>query len=248
MTRRLMALLLLPILLGSAAPKLDYRIVKIYPHDPTAFTEGLFYLGGSLYESTGMSGLSDIREVRINDGKVLRRVQIDRRFFGEGIAPWGGEILSLTWRGKGGWRWRRSDFTQTGVFGYEGEGWGLTQDGTNMIMSDGTAELRFMDPATMVERRRITVTDNGQPVMNLNELEYVKGEILANVWKSSRIARINPESGKIKSWIDLSPIVAKVTTSDPEDGVLNGIAYDAKRDRLFVTGKYWPKMFEIKLR
>lgn len=245
---RALIIALAALLLGSAAPQPDYRILKIYPHDSTAFTQGLFYLDGSFYESTGQYGASDIRQVRIKDGKVLRRVAIDRRMFGEGIAPWGDQILSLTWMNKGGFRWRRSDFTQIGVFTYEGEGWGLTQDGQSMIMSDGTPILRFLDPETMTEKRQVTVTDNGQPVMALNELEFVKGEVLANVWHSNLIARIDPASGAVKGWIDLTPIVESVKVSDPEDSVLNGIAYDAKRDRIYVTGKYWPKLFELKLR
>lgn len=235
------------ILLTSAAPSPDFRVVASYPHDTAAFTEGLFLLNGSLYESTGQKGVSDIREVRIKDGKVLRRVAIDPRFFGEGIAPWGDEIISLTWRGKGGWRWRISDFQRMGAFGYTGEGWGLTQDGQNIIMSDGTSELRFMDPATMAERHRVRVTWQGQPVEDINELEYVKGEVLANIWHDSRIARIDPATGVVRGWIDLASLVRQVGLSDPE-AVANGIAYDAKRDRLYVTGKNWPKLFEIKLR
>lgn len=245
--KRCALLILGAILLTSAAPRPDFRVMASYPHDTAAFTEGLFLLNGSLYESTGQKGVSDIREVRIKDGKVLRRVAIDPRFFGEGIAPWGGEIISLTWRGKGGWRWRISDFQRMGAFGYTGEGWGLTQDGRNIIMSDGTSELRFMDPATMTERHRVSVSWQGQPVVDINELEYVKGEVLANIWHDSRIARIEPATGVVKGWIDLAPLVRQVGLSDPE-AVANGIAYDAKRDRLYVTGKNWPKLFEIKLR
>ena len=245
--KRIVTLILGALLLTSAAPRPDFRVIAAYPHDSTAFTEGLFFLNGSLYESTGETGVSDIREVRIADGKVLRRVAIDPRFFGEGIAPWGEEIISLTWRGKGGWRWRISDFKQLGVFGYSGEGWGLTQDGQNIIMSDGTSELRFMDPVTMEERHRVKVTWQGKPVFDINELEYVKGEVLANIWHDSRIARIDRVTGQVKGGIDLSALVKKMNLSDPES-VANGIAYDAKRDRIYVTGKNWPTLFEIKLR
>ena len=244
--KRIVTLILGALLLTSAAPRPDFRVIAAYPHDSTAFTEGLFFLNGSLYESTGETGVSDIREVRIADGKVLRRVAIDPRFFGEGIAPWGEEIISLTWRGKGGWRWRISDFKQLGVFGYSGEGWGLTQDGQNIIMSDGTSELRFMDPATMEERHRVKVTWQGQPVVDINELEYVKGEVLANIWMTNYIARIDPHSGKVIDLINLAPLARQQKVTD-NDAVLNGIAYDAKQDRLFVTGKYWPKLYEIAL-
>jgi glutamine cyclotransferase len=243
-------LLLLAALLAAPAPAAvpvyGYRIVRAFPHDPTAFTEGLFYRDGRLYESTGLNGRSFIREERLEDGKVLRSVPVDRIYFGEGIVDWGPDIVSLTWQGGIGFRWRRSDFTRTGEFHYPGEGWALTRNATDIVMSDGTPQLRFLDPRTMAERRRITVTDEGRPVRNLNELEWVKGEILANIWMTSRIARIDPKTGRVTGWIDLAPLVAEHAPHD-EDSVLNGIAYDAGRDRLFVTGKNWPKLFEIRL-
>ncbi|HEX5182719.1 MAG TPA: glutaminyl-peptide cyclotransferase [Allosphingosinicella sp.] len=247
-------LLLLPLaaLFGCAAspparpPVYGYRIVHSYPHDIRAFTEGLFYLDGHLYESTGLNGQSEIREEDLEDGKVLRSVPVDRRYFGEGIVNWGPEIRSLTWQGGVGFRWRRSDFAKLGEFHYPGEGWALTRNGTDIIMSDGTAQLRFLDPETMAERRRINVTDQGRPVARLNELEWVKGEIFANVWMTPRIARIDPKTGHVTGWIDLTQLVAEQAPPD-EDSVLNGIAYDSARDRLFVTGKNWPKLFEIKL-
>ncbi len=248
---KLSPLFALALLFGCAAaapvkpPVYGYRIVHIYPHDIQAFTEGLFYLEGHLFESTGLNGQSQIREETL-DGKVLRSVPVDRRYFGEGIVNWGPEIRSLTWQGQIGFRWRRSDFSQVGEFHYPGEGWALTQDGKDIIMSDGSSQLRFLDPATMTERRRITVTDGGQPVERLNELEWVKGEIFANVWMTPRIARIDPRTGRVTGWIDLSRLVAEEAPPDP-DSVLNGIAYDAAHDRLFVTGKNWPKLFEIKL-
>jgi glutamine cyclotransferase len=211
-----------------------------------AFTEGLFYLDGKLYESTGLNRQSTIREVRLEDGKVLRSVSLAPQYFGEGIVNWGREIVSLTWQGGAGFRWNRADFRQTGTWTYPGEGWALTQDGRNIWMSDGTAQLRVLDPKTLQEKKRITVTDQGKPVERLNELEWVKGEILANIWMERRIARIDPKSGKVKGWIDLSQLVAATSPGDP-DSVLNGIAYDAATDRLFVTGKNWGQLFEIAL-
>lgn len=223
----------------------DYRVVASFPHDSSAFTEGLFYLDGVLYESTGLEGKSDIRKVRLEDGKVLRQTKLPPKYFGEGIVPWKGQILGLTWQNGVGFRWRRHDFSEIGRFRYRGEGWALTQDGTHIYMSDGTPQLRVIDPEDFSEIRRITVTDDGRPVSRLNELEYVKGEILANIWLTSRIARIDPVTGKIKGWIDLSALTEAQQLSDP-DAVLNGIAYDAEGDRLFVTGKNWPRLYEIK--
>ena len=243
------ALLALPACAASEpreAPVYTYRVVKAYPHDPTAFTEGLFFMDGKLYESTGLNRQSTIREVRLEDGKVLRSVSIAPQYFGEGIVDWGADIVSLTWQGGTGFRWNRADFRPKGQWSYSGEGWGLTRDGKQIWMSDGTAQLRTLDPATLKETKRIDVTGDGQPVERLNELEWVKGEIFANVWMSTRIARIDPRSGRVKSWIDLSDLVAENMNGDP-DAVLNGIAYDAAKDRLFVTGKNWSKLYEIAL-
>jgi glutamine cyclotransferase len=223
-----------------------FRIVKEYPHDPQAFTQGLFWLDGHLWESTGQVGRSTIRKVRLEDGKVLQSVAIPPGRFGEGIAPWGMEIVSLTWQGGSGYRWDRRTLRQTGSFRYPGEGWGLTGNKRELIMSDGTAQLRFLDPKTLAERRRLTVTAAGQPLPRLNELEWVKGEIFANVWMTSRIARIDPATGVVKGWIELGPLAQRFQSDDP-DRVLNGIAYDAAKDRLFVTGKNWPVLFEIAL-
>jgi glutamine cyclotransferase len=228
------------------APVCEAVVVKAYPHDPNAFTEGLFYRGGRLYESTGLNGRSSIREVDLEDGRVLRSVDVDSRYFGEGIVDWGSELVSLTWQHGIGFRWTLGDFRQTGSFRYPGEGWALTRSASEIVMSDGTPQIRFLDPATLREKRRITVTDQGQRVSNINELEYVKGEILANVWMTSRIARIDPKTGRVKGWIDLSKLVEQGSPGG-EDAVLNGIAYDAAKDRLFVTGKLWPKLYEIRL-
>src|ERR1700761_3411731 len=205
MLRYLFAILM--VLAASAAraelPNYAYKVVHTYPHDPQAFTEGLFYLGGYLYESTGEVGTSTIRKVRIEDGVVVQSRNILPSLFGEGIVNWHDEIVSLTWKDEIGFRWRLDDFSQIGEFHYAGEGWALTQDGTNLIKSDGTSTLHFLDPVTLAETRRLEVTAEGRPVKNLNELEWVKGEILANIWMTNRIARIDPKTGKVKGWIDI---------------------------------------------
>jgi glutamine cyclotransferase len=229
-----------------AVPTGGYEIRHIYPHDPGAFTEGLFYLRGDLFESTGIPGQSNIRRVRLNDGTVLQSTAIAPNLFGEGIVNWGGEIISLTWQDHIGFRWDLKTLRQKSSFHYPGEGWALTQDGKHLIMSDGTPELRVLDPATFRELRRIKVTADGRPVANLNEIEWVKGEILANIWQTHLIARIDPASGKVKAWIDLSGLPETGRNAGP-DAVLNGIAYDRERDRLFVTGKNWPHLYEIRL-
>ncbi|MEG3182021.1 glutaminyl-peptide cyclotransferase [Sphingomonas sp. LT1P40] len=221
-------------------------ILAIHPHDPAAFTQGLFFSEGHLFESTGQRGESAIREVDLATGKVKREARLPAQYFGEGSTGWRGTIVSLTWRHGIGFRWDRKTFRQTGTFRYTGEGWGLTHDGSSLILSDGTAELRFLNPETMAERRRIRVTWNGQPVDQLNELEFVRGEVLANIWHTDLIARIDPASGVIKGFIDLSAVTATVVVRDSES-VLNGIAYDAKAGKLYVTGKRWPKLFEIAL-
>jgi glutaminyl-peptide cyclotransferase len=241
----LFALLLLVITPAQADTR--WKLVKSYPHDSAAFTEGLIFIDGMLYESTGQYGASQIRQVRLEDGAVLRSVSLASLYFGEGLVNWGDQLLSLTWRNHIGFRWDRATFRQTGSFVYPGEGWSLTQDGARIIMSDGTADLRFLDPETLEQTGRITVTWEGKPVRMLNELEYVKGEILANIWMTNRIARIDPATGKVIDWIDLGKLVRRLKLSDA-DAVPNGIAYDAKRDRLFVTGKYWPKLYEIRLK
>ncbi len=225
----------------------SYEVVRIYPHDPDAFTQGLFFRDGFLYESTGLVGRSTVRKVRLADGKVLQLAAVPPGQFGEGSTGWGNEIISLTWRSGVGYRWDRAALKLKGSFRYPGEGWGLTNDGRSLILSDGTPSLRFLDPTTFTEQRRIRVTAGGKPVPQLNELEWVKGEIFANVWQTNLIARIVPATGAVKGWIDLSGLDRTVGANDPDD-VLNGIAYDAGRDRLFVTGKRWPKLFEIKLK
>ena len=231
---------------GADPPVAGYRIVHTYPHDPQAFTEGLFYLDGELYESTGQLGQSTLRRVRLEDGKVEQSRAIDANLFGEGIVNWKNEIISLTWRDQVGFIWDLHTFAKLATFHYSGEGWALTQNGKSLILSDGTSTLHFLDPVTLREVRQIQVTADGVPVVNLNELEWVKGEILANVWMTDRIARINPVTGAVKGWIDLSTLPEAAGQVD-RDAVLNGIAYDRQHDRLFVTGKEWPHLYEIKL-
>lgn len=222
------------------------QVIATYPHDSAAFTQGLFFSDGRLFESTGQHGESAIREVELTTGKIRREARLPAQYFGEGSTGWGKTIVSLTWKHGKGFRWDRDSFRKLGEFTYPGEGWGLTQDGTSLILSDGSSELRFLDPKTFAERRRIRVTWRGRPVTQLNELEYVRGEILANIWHNDLIARIDPVSGVIKGAIDLNAVAAMVATEDGE-AVLNGIAYDAKAGKLYITGKRWPNLFEIAL-
>jgi len=231
----------------SGAPVAGYKIVKVYPHDRQAFTQGLQYVDGFLYEGTGQHGQSGIRRVKLETGEVLQHQPLDSRYFGEGITVFGDTIVQLTWQSEIGFVYDKKTFKQLKTFTYPGEGWGLTHDGKRLIMSDGDlrGQLRFLDPATLKETGRLVVRDGGRPVDDLNELEYVRGEILANVWQTSRIARISLKTGEVTGWIDLTGLL------DPREAagtdVLNGIAYDAVGDRLFVTGKLWPKLFEIKI-
>lgn len=224
----------------------DVRIVHTYPHDTGAFTEGLFYRDGHLYESTGLVGQSTIRRVRLEDGHVLQSVSIPAGPFGEGIIDNGNQIVSLTWQGGVGYRWDLRTLRRLGEWHYPGEGWALTRNATDIVMSDGTAQLRFLDPATLAERRRLDVTIRGAPLERLNELEWVDGAILANVWMTGFIVRIDPASGHVTGIIDLRGLAAENAAADP-DNVLNGIAWDAAGRRLFVTGKNWAHLYEIQL-
>ena len=236
-----------PVQDASGVPVYAVNVVARFPHDPSAFTEGLLFCGGALYESTGKEGASDVRRVDLATGKVLARGRIAPELFGEGIGCWKNRLLSVTWKTGLGFRWSLPALKQTGKpFRYAGEGWGMTSDAAGIILSDGTPTLRRMDPATFAERGRIAVTMNGRPLQKLNEVEYVRGRILANIWMSGFIARIDPATGTVDGLIDLRPIVAEIANADP-DAVANGIAYDATSDRLFVTGKYWPTLFEITL-
>lgn len=225
-------------------PVMPAQVVATLPHDTGAFTEGLFYRDGYFWESTGEIGQSSIRKVRPDTGRVVKRVTIPPPYFGEGLVAVGPELVSLTWRHGIGFRWSIDTLKRRGSFRYPGEGWALTSDGSSVIMSDGTASLRFLDPVTLKERRRLAVSADGIAVDQLNELEYVDGEILANVWRTNRIARIDPATGHVVGWIDVSALAAQVHLDDP-DAVPNGIAWDKVHRRLWVTGKYWPTMFQI---
>jgi len=227
---------------ASKAPSYSYRVVRSYPHDPEAFTEGLEYRDGFLYESTGLNGKSSIRKVTIETGEVVQMRALGREYFGEGITLWNGEIFQLTYTSEVGFVYDAATFAPRRTFKYKGEGWALTHDRSGLIMSDGTADLRFIDPATFRERRRVTVTDGGVPIKYVNELELVKGEVFANVYTTDYIARINPADGRVTGWIDMRGLMLGQKVD-----VLNGIAYDSAGDRLFVTGKLWPRLFEIRL-
>jgi glutamine cyclotransferase len=233
----------------AGVPEYTFEVVHSYPHDRTAFTEGLFYLDGFLYESTGIEGASSVRKVRLETGEVVQRHDLPSAYFGEGIIQWKDRLIQLTYKTEVGFVYNLSTFETERRFEYPGEGWAMTQDGKNIFMSDGTAQIRIWDPETLQELRRITVTDQGQPVPNVNELEWVKGEIYANIWETDRIARIDPATGRVVGWIDLAGLLSPNERLAGPEGtdVLNGIAYDAKGNRLFVTGKRWPKLFEIRL-
>jgi glutamine cyclotransferase len=227
-------------------PVYTYKILNIYPHDQKAFTEGLVFEDGYLYEGTGIQGESTLRKVELETGKVLKIYHLPTQFFGEGVTIWDNTLIQLTWQSRIGFVYDKESFLLLREFAYPTEGWGITHDGKHLIMSDGTATLYFLNPETFEEVRRIEVRDAGGLVTYLNELEYIQGEIYANVWLTNRIAIITPETGRVVGWIDLEGLLSKEDRLQPVD-VLNGIAYDATRDRLFVTGKYWPKLFEIKL-
>jgi glutamine cyclotransferase len=231
-----------------AQPADTYQVAHVYPHDPNAFTQGLIFVDGRLYESTGLNGRSSLRMVDLSTGRVLQKYDVPAEYFAEGLTDWGSNLIQLTWQAHLGFVYDRFSFSQVRTFQYDGEGWGLTHDGTQLIMSDGTSYLRFLDPKSFREMRRIHVTgDSSEGIENLNELEYIHGEIYANIWQTGRIVRISPRTGKVLGWIDLSGIIDKRELGSG-GAVLNGIAYDAAGDRLFVTGKLWPKLFEIKVK
>ena len=227
-------------------PVVGYRIVNTYPHDPRAFTQGLVFVDDVLYEGTGLRGQSSLRKVDLKTGNILLVRQLKAWFFGEGITIYGNKIIQLTWRARVGFVYDRQTFQLLDRFNYPTEGWGITHDGNSLIMSDGTSTLYLLDPQTFKEVGRIEVHDMDGPVSRLNELEYVRGEIYANVWRTDRIVRISPQTGAVVGWIELEGLLSPEDRNRQID-VLNGIAYDAKNDRLFVTGKLWPKLFEIEL-
>jgi glutamine cyclotransferase len=229
---------------GSKAPVSGFTVVNSYPHDPTAFTQGLEYRDGFLYEGTGLQRRSAIRRVELETGKVVQEFKINPGYFGEGITLAAGKLFELTWKDKTGFVYDAKTFKLIRNFSYFGEGWGLTHDQTDLIMSDGTSALRFLETTRFSERRRLKVMDAGAAISNLNELEMIRGEIWANVWQTDYIARISPKDGHVTGWVNLKGLLPAGGKAD----VLNGIAYDSAKDRLFVTGKLWPKLFEIKLK
>jgi len=232
---------------NGTVPKYGYEIVKVYPHDPDAFTQGLVFRDGKLLESTGEQGRSSLRRVDLDSGQTLKKVDLAPQYFGEGMAVLNDKIYQLTWQHHIGFIYDYQTFDRLGDFNYEGEGWGLTTDGQSLILSDGSNRLRFLDPNSFRVVRTIAVTENDQPVRQLNELEFIKGEIYSNIWHSTRIVTINPQSGAVTASIDCADLVSQSGAHD-EEAVLNGIAYDDARGRLFVTGKLWPKLFEIRVK
>jgi len=227
-------------------PLYGYRIVRTYPHDRGAFTQGLVFFEGVLYESTGRVGQSSLRKVALDTGEIAQIHPLSGDYFGEGIAVYDDRIVQLTWRSQTGFVYDRESFRVLRTFHYPTEGWGMAYDGRRLIMSDGTATLHFWDPESLVETGQVQVTGEYGPVTQLNELEVVQGSILANVWLTNYVAIIDPQSGRVTGWIDLSGLLSPEDYGERVD-VLNGIAYDAEGDRLFVTGKLWPKLFEIEL-
>lgn len=232
---------------AAEVPLYTYDVVNIWPHDPHAFTQGLVFLKGILLESTGLNGRSSLRKVDLSTGRVLEEVRLSAQYFAEGMTVLDNRIFQLTWQNHQGFVYRLDTLEREKEFAYEGEGWGLTTDGHSLIMSDGTNRIRFLDPHTFQVTRTIEVWNQGQPLAQLNELEYIKGEIFANLWQTPAVARIDPATGKLLGLIDFSGLLAPGDRS-PGTDVLNGLAYDAAGDRLFVTGKNWPKLFEVRLK
>ena len=222
-----------------------YRIVNTYPHDAHAYTQGLIFLDGFLFESTGLKGQSSLRKVKLETGQIIQRQSLDQTYFAEGLTEWGDQLVQLTWRSRKAFVYELTSFSLLRTFGYPGEGWGLTHDQQGFILSDGTEHLRFLDPNNFRETKRLVVVEGGAPVEGLNELEYVRGEVYANVRFTNRIARISPQSGQVLGWIDLSGLIP--TDQLDSRAELNGIAYDVANKRLFVTGKLWPRIFEIEI-
>jgi glutamine cyclotransferase len=236
-------------LFGSTVPhpaEYTYEVVHVFPHDRTAFTQGLEFHAGFLYESTGLNGRSSLRKVRLETGEVVQQINLSPEFFGEGITLLRDEIYQLTWQSEVGFVYGARDFRLLRRFSFTGEGWGLTNNGREIFMSDGSASLRVIEAGTFKEKRRIKVHDGARSIDQLNELEFVEGEIFANVWQTDRIARISPATGNVLGWIDLAGLLSPVYKVEP-GAVLNGIAYDPAKKRLFVTGKLWPSLFEIRL-
>ncbi|MGH9897980.1 MAG: glutaminyl-peptide cyclotransferase [Pyrinomonadaceae bacterium] len=233
-------------------PVYGYEVVGSWTHDREAYTQGLVIRDGALYESTGLNGKSTLRRVSLESGEVFKKIDLARHYFAEGITILNDRIYQLTWVDHKGFIYDRNTFEKLGEFSYDGEGWGLTDDNKSLILSDGTSTIRFIDPESFHVTRTIEVTDNNRPLKEINELEYMKGEIFANVWHDERIARIDPATGKVTAWIDLRGLRERAFTESgtaeiDQEKVLNGIAYDQAHDKLYVTGKLWPRLFEIKL-
>lgn len=234
-------------LAAPSIPTYDFKVVRSYPHDQQAFTQGLLYRDGFLYESTGLNGKSSIRKVNLETGKVLQSKDIPPQYFGEGLTVWKDTLVGITWQTQTGFVFDLATFELRNQFAYPGEGWGLAQNGKELVLSDGSATLRFLDPKTFLEQRRVKVTADGIAVDQINELEVVGDEIFANIWHTNTIARIDQNTGKIVGWIDLGKLYPDAGKGQSGENVLNGIAWDADKKRLFVTGKLWPKLYEIKL-
>ena len=228
------------------APLFKVRILKSYPHDPGAFTQGLIFANGFLYESTGLNGKSSLRQVELETGRVLKKYDLPFQYFGEGLTLWNRDLIQLTWISGKGFVYNLRSFALEREFSYSGEGWGLTNDGKSLVMSNGTEELIFLNPATLVRQRSLRVLDRGEPVSLLNELEYIKGKIFANVWHEDFVAMISPKTGEVTGWIDMSALRRELPPGSSAEA-LNGIAYDAGKNRIFVTGKLWPLLFEIEV-
>ena len=228
------------------APVFGYEVVNVYPHDRNAFTQGLLFRDGVLYESTGLNGQSSLRRVELETGKVLQQVAVDKRYFAEGLTDWGSRLVQLTWNTNIGFVYDLKSFKQVQTFSYAGEGWGLARDDKRLVMSDGTSTLRFLDPQTLKVIGQVHVVDGTTSVRELNELEVIDGQVYANVWLTDRIAIIAPDTGRVTGWINLAGLLGRGVVSG--EAVLNGIAWDAQRKRLFVTGKLWPSLFEIRVR
>lgn len=231
---------------SSPVPVYGYKIINVYPHDETAFTEGLFYDGKTLYESTGLYDNSTLRQVDLTTGRILKLYRLADEFFGEGLTLWKDQLVQLTWQSGIGFVYDKKSFNKTRSFDYNREGWGITTDGRRLIMSDGSDSLYFMYPDTFDDAGSVRVEYNGNPVSQLNELEFIKGKVYANVYYTSMIAIISPETGEVTGWIDLQGLVDRETEQGSVD-VLNGIAYEEDKDLLLVTGKLWPELFEIKI-
>ena len=247
-TRVLLAILLLGFTsCERGAGTLEYEVVRSLPHDEGAYTQGLLFHDGFLYESTGQHGYSSIRQVDLATGEVIRKHDLEDRYFGEGIVDWEDKLIAITWQSGTGLVFQLDNFRELQRFSYAGEGWGITHDHEKLIMSDGSDKLRFLDPDSFVEIGSVAVTFRGKRVRNLNELEWIEGSIFANIWNSDLIVQINPETGEVIGLLNLTGLLTQSERASGRTDVLNGIAYDADAKRMFVTGKYWPKLFEIEL-